>query len=130
MGVEGNSPLKLFHVSILIVASVIRMAGSYEALEAGNTGDALVDFTGGVCESIDLKNGGYIEDLDKRMTLFKSMERAMREKSLISASIRVSGKLIPCSYITLDENVLIIKFSKCVVQGSCGVLKSLKKSYF
>lgn len=66
------------------------MAGSYEALEAGNTGDALVDFTGGVCESINLKDGGYSQDLDKRQALFKSMERAMREKSLISASIRVS----------------------------------------
>ena len=66
-----------------------RLAGSYEALEAGNTGDALVDFTGGVCESINLKDGGYSQDTEKRQTLFKSMERAMKEKSLISASIRV-----------------------------------------
>ena len=66
-----------------------RLAGSYEALEAGNTGDALVDFTGGVCESINLKDGGYGQDTEKRQALFKSMERAMREKSLISASIRV-----------------------------------------
>ena len=67
----------------------LRLAGSYEALEAGNTGDALVDFTGGVCESINLKDGGYSQDTEKRQTLFKSMERATREKSLISASIRV-----------------------------------------
>lgn len=75
-----------------------RLAGSYEALEAGNTGDALVDFTGGVCESINLKDGGYSnkEDSEKRQTLFKSMERAMREKSLISASIRVCSL---CAYI-------------------------------
>ena len=66
------------------------MAGSYEALEAGNTGDALVDFTGGVCESVNLKDGGYSQDAEKRHALFKSMERAMREKSLISASIRVN----------------------------------------
>ena len=68
----------------------LRLAGSYEALEAGNTADALVDFTGGVCESVNLKDGGYSQDVEKRQTLFKSMERAMREKSLISASIRVS----------------------------------------
>lgn len=73
------------------------MAGSYEALEAGNTGDALVDFTGGVCESVNLKDGGYIQDLEKRQALFKSMERAMREMSLISASIRVSN-----SFLTLE----------------------------
>ena len=72
-----------------------RLAGSYEELEAGNTGDALVDFTGGVCESINLKDGGYSQDTEKRQTLFKSMERAMREKSLISASIRVCSL---CTY--------------------------------
>ena len=73
-----------------------RLAGSYEALEAGNTGDALVDFTGGVCESINLKDGGYSQDTEKRQALFKSMERAMREKSLISASIRVCSLLASC----------------------------------
>ena len=74
----------------------LRLAGSYEALEAGNTGDALVDFTGGVCESINLKDGGYSQDTEKRQALFKSMERAMREKSLISASIRVCSLLASC----------------------------------
>ena len=73
-----------------------RLAGSYEALEAGNTGDALVDFTGGVCESINLKDGGYSQDTEKRQTLFKSMERAMKEKSLISASIRVCSLHLAC----------------------------------
>ena len=71
------------------------MAGSYEPLEAGNTGDAL-DFTGGVCESINLKDGGYSQETEKRQGLFKSMERAMREKSLISASIRVCS-LLACA---------------------------------
>lgn len=74
-----------------------RLAGSYEALEAGNTGDALVDFTGGVCESINLKDGGYSQDTEKRQTLFKSMERAMKEKSLISASIRVCSLHAYCT---------------------------------
>ena len=83
------------------------MAGSYEALEAGNTGDALVDFTGGVCESVNLKDGRYGQDAEKRHALFKSMERAMREKSLISASIRVN---------TQDVKYLILYSvsSKCV----------------
>ena len=76
-------------VIMLVNVRFFRLAGSYEALEAGNTGDALVDFTGGVCESINLKDGGYSEDVEKRLTLFKSMERATKEKSLISASIRV-----------------------------------------
>ena len=85
----------------LTLLPFFRLAGSYEALEAGNTGDALVDFTGGVCESINLKDGGYSQDTDKRQALFKSMERATRDKSLISASIRVSFPLcdLRCSEV-------------------------------
>lgn len=78
--------------SALIEKAYAKLAGSYEALEAGNTGDALVDFTGGVCESINLKDGGYGQDGEKRLGLFKSMERATREKSLISASIRIKNR--------------------------------------
>ena len=33
-----------------------RLAGSYEALAGVQIGDALVDFTGGVNEAIDMKN--------------------------------------------------------------------------
>ena len=65
------------------------MAGSYEALEAGNTADALVDFTGGVSESVSMATEGHREDPDKRMLLFKVLEKARKNDSLISASIRV-----------------------------------------
>lgn len=66
------------------------MAGTYEALEAGNTGDALVDFTGGVGESVNLKEGGYANDQKKREELFKTMQKGEKDKSLMSASIKVS----------------------------------------
>ena len=65
------------------------MAGTYEALEAGNTGDALVDFTGGVGEAINLREGGYANDSEKRVQLFKTMQKGMKDKSLMSASIKV-----------------------------------------
>ena len=47
------------------------MAGSYEALAGGQTGDALVDFTGGVNEAINIGEGGYENDEDKKTELFE-----------------------------------------------------------
>ena len=51
-----------------------RLAGSYEALSGGQTGDALVDFTGGVNEAIDVREGGYERDEDKKTELFEVWE--------------------------------------------------------
>ena len=48
--------------------SVHRLAGSYQSLDAGTTGDALVDFSGGVCEKIKLES--YVDTLDNRDALF------------------------------------------------------------
>jgi hypothetical protein len=69
--------------------------GCYEVLEGGNTADALADFTGGLAEPIDIVDGGYSADNDKRMQLFKELSDSMRnDHALISASIRVRIKLI------------------------------------
>ena len=65
------------------------MAGSYEALTGGQTGDALVDFTGGVNEAIDIREGGYQSDQQKQKELFITMEHGHSHKSLISCSIAV-----------------------------------------
>ena len=74
-----------------------RLAGSYEALSGGQTGDALVDFTGGVNETIDIREGGYQGDEAKQQELFVKMEHGHNHKSLISCSIHVcavSGKFL------------------------------------
>ena len=42
----------------------------YEVLAGGQTGEALVDFTGGVNEPIDLRAGGYSSDEEKKIELF------------------------------------------------------------
>ena len=56
-----------------------RLHGSYEALDAGNLSDALVDFTGGVSELITLEadNGVrvYEADEDKRLELLSRLEQ-------------------------------------------------------
>lgn len=65
------------------------MFGCYEALDGGNTADALVDFTGGVSEPIDLIQNGYKEDDEKRDELFERVLKVHNRGGLISCSIRV-----------------------------------------
>ena len=68
-----------------------RLAGCYESLSGGLTGDALVDFTGGVNEAIDIREGGYQTDEVKQVDLFEKLHHAHTHKSLISCSIAVSS---------------------------------------
>ena len=70
-----------------------RLNGSFEALEAGNIADALVDFTGGVCESVNLKDTGLNDDEERRLAFFNSMRKAMNDGSLVGASISVNISL-------------------------------------
>lgn len=66
-----------------------RLAGCYQALDGGNTADALVDFTGGVSEPIDLTEGGFANDEVKRNQLFERVLKVHSRGGLISASIKV-----------------------------------------
>ena len=76
-------------VDFICIFPLFRLAGSYEALSGGQTGDALVDFTGGVNEAIDIREGGYQNDETKQQELFVKMEHGHSHKSLISCSIHV-----------------------------------------
>lgn len=73
--------------SPLLEKAYAKLAGCYEALDAGNTADAFVDFSGGVSESINLETGGYPDDEEKRILLFKNIERAMQHQAMVSCSI-------------------------------------------
>ena len=55
------------------------MAGSYEALAGGQTGDALVDFTGGLSESFDVQSGGLVDNEEKKMELYEVCCCCLRE---------------------------------------------------
>lgn len=66
------------------------MHGSYEALREGELADALVDFTGGVCETIDLRAGQYNEIEENRSQLFDIIRKEMSEHSLICFTLNVS----------------------------------------
>ena len=60
--------------------SLYRLYGGYEALKGGKTSEAMVDFTGGVVESIELAKA--------EPDLFNKILKNSRRSSLMSCSIR------------------------------------------
>ncbi len=81
----------VIHLSKLLIAFLFRLAGCYEALAGGQTGDALMDFTGGVNETVEIRAGGYKDDDIKQLDLFdRLLHGHEHHKSLISCSIAVS----------------------------------------
>lgn len=73
--------------SALLEKAYAKIAGSYEALSGGNTGDALIDFTGGISELINLEEGNVKSDPAKKDKFFGAMNKAFRRHAMISASI-------------------------------------------
>ncbi|XP_065178959.1 calpain-5-like [Sycon ciliatum] len=71
--------------SPLLEKAYAKLAGSYQALDAGTTGDALVDFSGGVTEPLKLSD--HSDSLDKRDNLFTLMEKEINRNSMMSCSI-------------------------------------------
>lgn len=88
---EGGKATKaVFLEKRLIVRCVCsRVCGCYEALDGGNTADALVNFTGGVSEPMDLTENGFKDDEEKRNELFERVLKVHDRGGLISCSIRV-----------------------------------------
>ncbi|XP_034024396.1 calpain-5-like [Thalassophryne amazonica] len=77
--------------SALVEKAYAKLYGCYEALDGGNTSDALVDFTGGVSEQMDLTEDGYKEDEDKRNELFERVLKVHNRGGLISCSIKATS---------------------------------------
>ncbi|XP_067418011.1 calpain-5-like [Emydura macquarii macquarii] len=73
--------------SALLEKAYAKLNGSYEALEGGNTAEALVDFTGGVSEPLVLDTGEF-EDAGRREELFQALLQDHARGALISCSIR------------------------------------------
>ncbi|GCC35401.1 hypothetical protein chiPu_0013884 [Chiloscyllium punctatum] len=77
--------------SALVEKAYAKLAGCYESLDGGNTADALVDFTGGVSEPIDLVQENFSTLEDQRLQLFEKLLKVFSRDGLISSSIRVSS---------------------------------------
>ncbi|GAV05007.1 hypothetical protein RvY_15199-1 [Ramazzottius varieornatus] len=75
--------------SPLLEKAYAKLHGCYEALDGGNLTDALVDFTGGAAESIELKDHQNVELQDN---LFRLLERDLQFNSLMCAAIDIDSR--------------------------------------
>ncbi|KAL2079808.1 hypothetical protein ACEWY4_025552 [Coilia grayii] len=74
--------------SALLEKAYAKLNGCYEALEGGNTAEALVDFTGGVSEPLSLDRCTLMQYPDQRKSLFQTLSKAYSRKALITCAIR------------------------------------------
>ncbi|XP_008300315.1 calpain-5 [Stegastes partitus] len=74
--------------SALLEKAYAKLNGCYEALEGGNTAEALIDFTGGVSEPFSLDREALSLNGDQRRAFFQTLAKVHERKSLITCSIR------------------------------------------
>ncbi|XP_028998668.1 calpain-5-like [Betta splendens] len=74
--------------SALLEKAYAKLNGCYEALEGGNTAEALIDFTGGVSEPLTLDREALALYSDQRRAFFQTLAKAHECKALITCSIR------------------------------------------
>lgn len=102
--------------SALVEKAYAKLAGCYEALDGGNTADALVDFTGGVSEQIDMLEEGYTGDEEKRTLLFEKLLKVHNREGLLSASIRVTS-----------ANEMELRMDSGLVKGHAYAVTDIRK---
>ncbi|MEQ2297959.1 hypothetical protein AMECASPLE_000184, partial [Ameca splendens] len=81
--------------SALLEKAYAKLNGCYEALEGGNTAEALIDFTGGVSEPLSLDCEALRLHSERRKSLFQTLAKVHEHKSLITCSIRpAEGEMV------------------------------------
>ncbi|KAG7464554.1 hypothetical protein MATL_G00166820, partial [Megalops atlanticus] len=76
--------------SALLEKAYAKLSECYESLDGGNTADAVVDFTGAVTESINLKKGKYKQDIPAQIRLYEDLLSVFEGGGIISCSIKAS----------------------------------------
>uniref|UniRef100_A0A3Q3MK03 Calpain-5-like n=1 Tax=Mastacembelus armatus TaxID=205130 RepID=A0A3Q3MK03_9TELE len=74
--------------SALLEKAYAKLAGCYESLEGGNTGDAVVDFSGAVVETLNLEADAFYKDQKKQDQLFEDLLKVYDRGGIISCSIK------------------------------------------
>ncbi|XP_078068066.1 calpain-5-like [Mustelus asterias] len=102
--------------SALLEKAYAKLSGCYEALDGGNTSDAIVDFTGSVAETINLQEINYAKDSVKRLKLFEKLLKVYNRGGLISCSIHLKpgGKMEPSMLkgLKADHSYSVTKVQK------------------
>jgi calpain-5 len=78
--------------SALLEKAYAKLHGCYEVLDGGNLAEALVDFTGGVAEPIDLVEANLKNHEVEKEELFVKMKDAHERESLMAAAISAKSK--------------------------------------
>ncbi|XP_042286286.1 calpain-5-like [Thunnus maccoyii] len=76
--------------SALLEKAYAKLSGCYESLEGGNTGDAVVDFSGAVAEAINLEAEAFYKDQKRQDQLFEDLLKVYDRDGIISSSIKAA----------------------------------------
>ncbi|XP_040037163.1 calpain-5 [Gasterosteus aculeatus] len=101
--------------SALLEKAYAKLTGCYESLEGGNTGDAVVDFTGAVAEAINLEAEAYYKDAKKQDQLFEDLLKVYEREGIISCSIKA------------QPHELELRMSNGLVKGHAYSVTAVKK---
>ncbi|XP_059144535.1 calpain-5-like isoform X2 [Physella acuta] len=70
--------------SALFEKAYAKLFGDYESMSTGHPSDALVDFTGGLSEKLDLKTQYNFTNPEVKKSVFQKLEAAIDNKALIN----------------------------------------------
>ena len=99
---------------------ISRLYGDYESLQDGKTADAMVDFTGGVAEKLDLAKLD-IRSEENKLKLFGKMKEAVDNKSLVNCNIMVG-----MTRVSFFVNLIILYVSFGIMISFRNLLESAR----
>ena len=95
---------------------MFRLYGDYESLSTGYTADALVDFTGGVAERLDLSTLNAQSSIEAKDAMFTHLLQSRENKMLIVCNIAV--RLIVHVIFVLNSTIYSIFTNFCLQRRS------------